>query len=225
MRWLLVFFVAFPLLAHGGVITLDFQDLPVQVNGHHNFNYGGLRFSPACHASLVHHPTSDRIYVQSDHDNSNCDVYDPDTDQYLDRLPNLDFLGFNRENFYIDRFGGEFTLRGLAGAGYNGTEFWVTSSNGGSFHGIVPYFCCEPEVPYVLPYEWFALTGPEWTDITWFTLVNSMEGFGWQPHMGWTDIRYSYRVPEPPTWAIVIPGLLGLAFRRKFPKLFHPRRT
>ena len=194
-------------------VLLDFQDTPLELlNGSSNFNYGGLRFSPSCR---IHHghDNQGKIWLQSDHDNSNCDVYDPVTNEYLDGLPNSNFLGFNREDFYVDREGKTFSLLALAGVGYNGTMFTVQSSKGGSFTGEVPW-----REDGLLPYESFSLTGSEWTDITWFTLSNFTGYGGWQPHQGWDDISYNYRpnpVPEPGTLGSLLVGVAGLyVFRR-----------
>jgi hypothetical protein len=184
--------------------TLDFQDNPPGLNGRVNFDYGGLRFSPRCN---IHngHGNEGQIWLQSERDNSNCDAYAPGPEgEYLPgQNPNRDFLGLEFEDFYVDRFGKEFTLLGLAGVAFDGTVFDVVSSKGGVFHGFVPFFLCCDE-PYVLPYKAFTLTGPEWTDITWLTLTN-LEPYGHQQHHGWDDIRYSFTVVnEPPTWALLL---------------------
>ena len=209
---------AFPAAALSATITrtLDFQDGPAALDGRSNFDYGGLRFSSQC---WIHrgHGNEGQIWLQSDHDNSNCESLnqDPNNPNAPYEPPNPNFLGTGNENFYVDRHGKPFTLLSLAGAGFNGTEFTVVSSKGGRFHGEVPYLCCEPEIPYALPYKAFTLTGPLWTDITWFQLFNQGD-FGWQPHQGWDDIRYSFNtVPAPATALLVAGGLGFLAITRR----------
>jgi hypothetical protein len=198
-RWLLALFAAFPLLAHGGVVTITFENPETYMLGQAtNFVTGGLRFSPPCANAHAGHSDigPSGAWLSSDKDNSNCEIL------------NSSYLGVGFEDFYVDRFGQSFTLLGLAGLGYDGhTDFQVMSSRGGIFNGSV-----RDDAP--VGYDFFTLTGPLWTDITWFTLRNT-DDHTFHMHMGWDDIRYSYRVDEPPTWLLLALPIVGFVIARQ----------
>ena len=90
-------------------------------------------------------------------------------------------------------------------------EFALRSSKGDFLQGTA----VASYDPYIGPYEMFTLTGPQWTDITWFTLSNVGHPFH-QHHNGWDDIRYSFNTVPEPGWTLLVGGgLMLLAITRR----------
>ena len=158
-------------------ITIDFEGMPPQ-NFFVDFTIQGMRFSPRCPA-----------FIHFDRFGSNGTYLAVDPANNCGAASNRAYLGDGNlfDDLWIDAEGKPFSLLGLDSkvAFFSRIPFVIRSSKGGVFNS------------QIAPGN-FTLTGPQWTDITWFTLRGLEDSFHKQH--GWDNIRLD--IPDPESSAV-----------------------
>lgn len=201
---LLGFFVGSMLFAtavHPAPLTIDFED---QIAGYHfnygNFTVGGFRFSPSCGVQVVN-PTQGYNSKWIGGSGLDCasggDVNPEFTAGTLQEGRSL----------RVDNFGKPFSFLSVLSIRNDYQSFEIRSSKGGLFVQSEPQ---DGLVDYV---DYFAFSGPEWTDVLWIMFIDRN---GTHEMRGWDNMQFDVRaIPEPGTMLLIGLGLVSLAITRR----------